>query len=60
MGSKWYDRECKVQRERFIEQQKRYFDAGEDSDRVMMCEERNIFRSLCREKKREYNQKDAD
>ena len=59
-GSKWYDRNCKEQREKFIEHQKRYFETGEDSDRILMCQQRNIFRSLCREKKREYNQKEAD
>ena len=60
LGAKWYDKECREQRGRFIEYEKRYYQTFEDGDRVLMCEQRNIFRSLCREKKREYNQKEAD
>ena len=60
LGAKWYDKECREQRGKFIEYEKRYYQTFEDGDRVLMCEQRNIFRSLCREKKREYNQKEAD
>ena len=59
-GAKWYDEECKIQRVRFKEIQKKYFETGEDLDRVEMCEQRSIYRNMCREKKRKFNQKEAD
>ena len=59
-GAKWYDKDCKVQKERFSEYQSRYFETGEECDRLLMCEHRSIYRNMCRLKKREYNQKEAD
>ena len=58
-GAKWYDQECKKQREKFGEYELRYYETGEESDRIIMCEERNIYRKMCREK-RDFNQKEAD
>ena len=59
-GAKWYDKDCKVHKEKFREYQIRYFETGEEIDRMQMCEYRSIYRKMCREKKSEYNQKEAD
>ena len=59
-GAKWYDEDCKLQNKKIKEIQKKYFETWEDIDRVEMCEQRSIYRNLCREKKRDFNQKEAD
>ena len=59
-GQEWYDSQCRSQKEIFRQYELRYYDTGLDEDRVAMCEQRSIYRNLCRKKKRELNQKDAD
>ena len=56
---KWYDIECRNQKDLFCERQKQYLETKDDTDRTLMCTERNIYRKLCRKKKSEFNRDEA-
>ena len=56
----WYDLECSTQHRVFQEAQFRYYDVGTDDCRVNMCTQRNIYRKMCRTKRRAYLRKEAD
>ena len=58
-GGIWYDSECKKQSKIFKECETKFRDTGSEEDRVYMCEQRSIYRALCRTKKREFNQGEA-
>ena len=58
-GGKWYDLDCRKQKEKFGYKNKKYLETGDEEDRVQMCVERNIYRKMCRKKKSEYNRKKA-
>ena len=58
-GAEWYDNDCVKQREIFNECEKRFWETRDDGDRVFMCEQRRIYRELCRDKKRKFNQGEA-
>ena len=58
-GAKWYDSDCLKQREIFSECEKRFWETKDDDDRIFMCEQRRIYRELCRDKKRKFNQGEA-
>ena len=58
-GGPWWDEECRQQRDVFHESQRRHNDLGTDETRVWMCMQRNIYRRLCRKKKREYQKQEA-
>ena len=59
-GAKWYDEECKEQSNLFREFQLRHFKTGSEQDRIDMCEQRSRYRKMCRDKKRVFEQKQAD
>ena len=48
----WYDKECFEQGKVFKGYENRYRFTGAEEDRVAMCEQRNIYRRLCKGKKR--------
>ena len=56
---KWYDNECTLQRNIFLERAKRFQETNLDEDRVLLCKERNKYRKLCRIKRRNLNRERA-
>ena len=58
-GGKWYDLECRNQKDKFNYKKDVYLRTGEEMDRIHMCVERNIYRKMCRSKKREFNRNEA-
>jgi len=59
-NSSWYDKDCYEQRKIFEEYEKRYWQTGLDEDRVMMCQQRNFYRKLCREKSTQFKRIEAE
>ena len=59
-GQEWYDKQCKEKHDLFKEYEIRFHETNLDEDRVAMCQQRNEYRKLCRDKKRELNQIEAD
>ena len=55
----WYDKECFDQSNVFKEFEIRYWYTGLEEDRIEMCQQRNIYRRLCRDKKRIFHQAEA-
>ena len=60
MGQSWYDKECRIEGDKFKEYQKHYYETGLDEDRIFMCQQRSVYRSKCRDKKREFCKKEGD
>ena len=59
LGAKWYDSDCKKQKEIFAEKQNKFREFGTELDRARMCIQRNIYRRVCRKKKAEFNRNEA-
>ena len=58
-GGKWYDDECTKQKEVFQQKQRKYLETGDECDRIQMSVERNVYRKLCRKKKRLFDRMEA-
>ena len=56
----WYDNDCYKQGKIFKGYESRYWFTGTDEDRVAMCEQRNIYRKLCKEKKAKFYRSEAE
>ena len=55
----WFDEECLYQRNMFCEKRRRYLEIDSEENRASMCRERSKYRSMCRRKKRGFNQREA-
>ena len=55
----WYDKECFEQGKVFKGYENRYWFTGAEEDRVAMCEQRNIYRRLCKGKKTNFYRSEA-
>ena len=55
----WYDKECYEQSRIFKEYETIYWETGLEEDRVAMCQQRNVYRRMCRDKKISFNQSEA-
>ena len=58
-NNSWYDEDCNIQKLIFEEFRHRWYETGDDSHRLRMCVERNKYRKMCRDKKREANLDEA-
>ena len=56
----WYDDEVRDQGRKFTEGQRRFYDMQTDENRVWMCHQRNVYRKMCRQKKREFNRQKSE
>ena len=59
-SAEWYDRECADQRRVFEESEKHFHNDQSEVNRVSMSIRRNMYRKLCRNKKREYKKADSE
>ena len=50
-GQDWYDRQCREKHDLFKQYELRFHETNSDDDRVAMCQQRNEYRKLCRNKK---------
>ena len=57
--AKWYDEELKNCQLSFLEARKKFQEENSDENRRIMVTKRNKYRKLCRNKKRQYDQKNA-
>ena len=56
----WYDSECKEKRLLFESAERLFRNSGSDTDRVVMCEERKIYRNICRQKRKQHQLNQAN
>ena len=59
-GGKWYDDECKTERNEFLRLKHIFLSNDTDANRVEMCKQRSKYRQICRKKKRLFNRKEAE
>ena len=59
-GGAWYDGDCQRQKDIFLEGQRRYRELDTEEARVWMNTQRNIYRKICRSKRREYLGQEAE
>ena len=56
----WYDEELREQGRKFTEGQRIFFDLQTDENRIWMCQQRNVYRKMCRQKKKEFNRRKSE
>ena len=55
----WYDTACEQQRKAFEECERKYHDDQTEESRIGMCMQRNMYRKLCRSKRREHKRAES-
>ena len=58
-GSDWYDNDCAEQRFVFTERRKVYNTDNSDENRKQMCQERSMYRAVCRKKRAAFKRNEA-
>ena len=56
----WYDGDCISEKNKFIKRKIIFLNNSSDENRLEMCRQRNIYRQLCRRKKRLFNREKAE
>ena len=58
-GHIWYDNECKIERNKFLELKFVFLNDKSDFNREEMCKQRSIYRQICRKKRRLFKREEA-
>ena len=56
----WYDEELRHQARRFREGELRYYENRSHESRVYLCAQRNLYRKMCRSKKKVFNRNESE
>ena len=59
-GQGWYDEQLAQQAKRFGEGERWFHETKTQESRVYMCEQRSIYRRMCRDKKRTHNRAEGE